>query len=333
MGFEQHGEGGVAGGDGEEVGGAFALLPERGAGLRSAAGQEQSAGGGFAEFRGEEGGGAELADDEVLRGGGIGENEGGVGRRIDVGKTEDEAVVGGHGFDVGSTGGLDLRSGGHGPGRVDAIAKRGEDADAPVTEFVADALDDDVAVIWNGGCYICLVGEELQEVFCGLGIEVVFADEAADGGVGWERAEFADEGADAAAEFEGATGLVTVPEGHFAGLAGSGRDGDSVVGDFIDAPGGGAEDEHFADAGFEDHFFVELADADGFLVLTGEEDAVEAAIGDGSGVEDGERLCAFAGREEVGDAVPGDARAELSEFVGGVLAGEEVENIFEGGAG
>ena len=84
---------------------------------------------------------------------------------------------------------------------------------------------------------------------------------------------------------------------------------------------------------FEDHFFVELADADWLFMIAGEEDAVEAAVGDGSGVEDGEGLRAFARGEEVGGAIPGDARAELGEFVGGVLAGEEVEDVFEGGAG
>ena len=95
-----------------------------------------------------------------------------------------------------------------------------------------------------------------------------------------------------------------MPEGHFAGLAGSGRDQDAVVGDFVDAPGGSAEDEDFADARFEDHFLVELADADGLFVVTGEKDAVEAAIGDGAGVEDGEALRAFARGEEVRDRDP-----------------------------
>ena len=88
-----------------------------------------------------------------------------------------------HGFDVGTSGVGDLRGGGHGPGGVDAVAEGGKDADAPVAELVADALDDDVAIIWNGGGYICLIGEELQEIFGGLGVEVVFANEAADGGV------------------------------------------------------------------------------------------------------------------------------------------------------
>ena len=234
---------------------------------------------------------------------------------------------------MGTARGRNLGGGGHGPGSVDAIAKGGEDADAPVAELVADALDHDVAIIWNGGCYICLVSEELQEVFCGLGIEVVFADETADGGIGRKGAEFADERADAAPEFKGTSGLVAVPEGHFARLPGSWPDQDAVVGDFVNAPGGGAEGEDIADARFENHFLVEFADADRFLVFAGEEDAVEAAIGDGSGVEDGEGFRAFARCEEIPVAVPGDAGAELGEFVGGIFAGEEVEDVFERRAG
>ena len=104
MRFEEHGEGGIARGDSEEIGSAFALLPERGANLGAAAGKEERAGGGFAEFCSEERGGAELADDQELRVGGVGEKESGIGGRVGVGETQNEAVVGGHGFDVGTAG-------------------------------------------------------------------------------------------------------------------------------------------------------------------------------------------------------------------------------------
>ena len=121
-------------------------------------------------------------------------------------------------------------------------------------------------------------------------------DEAGEGGGLGQGAEFANQSADAAAEFEGAAGAVAFPERHFAGLAGSGRDENAVVGDFVDAPGGGAEDEGLAGMGLEDHFFVELADADGLAFAVGEEDAVEAAVGDGAGIEDGEAGGALARR-------------------------------------
>ncbi len=201
--------------------------------------------------------------------GGIGQQQSGVGRRVHVGEAEDKTVVGGHGFHVRPACGLDLRGGGHGPGRVNTVTEGSEDADAPVAEIVANALDDDGAVIGNNGRYICLVGEEGEEVFGGLSVEVVLADEAADGGIGRKRAQFADERPDAAAEFEGASGEVAMPERHFAGAAGCGRDQNAVMGDLVDAPGRGAEEENFADAGLEDHLLVEFADTDRLFVLAG----------------------------------------------------------------
>src|SRR6202034_335194 len=105
------------------------------------------------------------------------------------------------------------------------------------------------------------------------------------------------------------------PEGQLAGGAGGGGDVNLVVGDFVDAPGGSAKGEDFADAGFENHFFIELADADGLFVIAGEEDAIEAAVGDGAGIENGEAFGAFARSEEIGFTVPGDARTELGKLV------------------
>ena len=216
---------------------------------------------------------------------------------------------------------------------MNAAAEGREHADAPVAELVADALDDDGAVVGDlaGGGF--LIGEELEEVFGGVGVEIVFGDEARErGGLG-QGAQFANQSADAAAEFERAAGAIAFPERHFAGLAGSGHDEDAVVGDVFNAPGGGAEDEGLVGVRLEDHLFVEFADADGFAFGVGEEDAVEAAVGDGSGVEDGEAGGAFAGGDDVADAVPGEAGAQFGEFVGGVAAAEQVENTLEAGAG
>ena len=147
-----------------------------------------------------------------------------------------------------------------------------------------------------------------------------------------QRAQFAHQGADAAAELERAAGAIAFPEGHLAGLAGSGRDQHAVVRDVDDAPGGCAEDEGLVGMRLEDHLLVELADAHGFAFAVGEEDAVEAAVGNGAGVEDGEARGAVARGDHVADAVPGEARAQLGELVGGVAAAEQIEHAFEGGA-
>ncbi len=76
---------------------------------------------------------------------------------------------------------------------------------------------------------------------------------------------------------------------------------------------------------FEDHFFVEFADARAFCGA-GKKNSVEAAIGDGAAVDDGDAARALARREAIRDAIPGDARAQLGEFVAGVAAGEHVEH-------
>ena len=80
----------------------------------------------------------------------------------------------------------------------------------------------------------------------------------------------------------------------------------------------------------EDHLLVEFADADGLALGVGEEDAVEAAVGNGAGVQNGEAGCAVARRDDVADAIPGEARAQLGELVGGVAAAEQIEHAFEG---
>ncbi len=115
VGFEQHGERRVARGDRKQICRSFALLPEWGADLRAASREQQGARRGFAKFRGEERGRAKLMDHQILRDGRIGEQKGGVGRLVDIGEAQNEAVVGGHGFDVRATGGENLRGGGHGP--------------------------------------------------------------------------------------------------------------------------------------------------------------------------------------------------------------------------
>ena len=137
-------------------------MPERRAGIGAAARQQEGAASGFTEAAGEEGGGAELAQDELHGFSRLDEEPVGVGRLVGVREAEDEAVVAPEGFDFRTAGGADARADGHGPGNVDAAAEGREDADAPVAELVAAALDDDGAVVGDraGGCF--LVGEELH---------------------------------------------------------------------------------------------------------------------------------------------------------------------------
>ena len=130
-----------------------------------------------------------------------------------------------------------------------------------------------------------LVFEVAQQVLGGVGIERVLFHEAGEGGGSGGGEQLAGHLADLAAELGGAAGAIAVPEGHLTGLAGGGGDGNAIVGDLIDAPGGGAEDDGVASAAFEDHLFVELADARA-AGGAGEVDGEQAAVGDGAAVDD-----------------------------------------------
>ncbi len=77
----------------------------------------------------------------------------GIGWFVSAWEAQDESVVGPHGFDIGTAGGANATGYRHRPGSVNAAAKGSEDADAPVAEFVAAALDDDVAIIGHSDGY------------------------------------------------------------------------------------------------------------------------------------------------------------------------------------
>ena len=158
------------------------------------------------------------------------------------------------------------------------------------------------------------------------------ADEALHGGRRRHGDERAHELADRAAELERPAGRVGLPERHLAGLAGRRRDEHPVVGDLLDAPARGAEQERLADAALEHHLFVELADARARTALAGEEDAVEAAVGNRAAVGDGDPLRPLARGQRVLEPIPGEARPKLGELVRRIAAREHVEHAFEGAA-
>jgi hypothetical protein len=61
----------------------------------------------------------------------------------------------------------------------------------------------------------------------------------------------------------------------------------------------------------------------------GEKDTIEAAIGNGASVQNGQTRSAVTGGDDVADAVPGEARTQLGELVGGIAAAEQVEHAFK----
>ena len=82
----------------------------------------------------------------------------------------------------------------------------------------------------------------------------------------------------------------------------------------------------------EDHLLVELAHAHRFALGERKKNAVESAVGNGSGVENRQPRRAVARRDHVAHAVPRQPRAQLGELVGGVAAAEQIEHALEGRA-
>ncbi len=212
---------------------------------------------------------------------------------------------------------------------MDAAAKGRKHADPPVAELVAAALDDNRAVIGHDAGRRGLIREVAKKILGGLGVEIVMPDQAFDCRRRWQRHERAHELADSASELQGPADAVRLPERHLSRFPWRRRDEDAIVADLLDPPARGAEQERFADAALEDHLFVELADAGARPMLSSQEDTIKAAIGNRPAIGDRDALGAFARREDVGDAVPGQARPQIGEIVRRVSPRQHVEHAFE----
>ena len=275
----------------------------------------------LAEVGAEEGAAGELADDQVLQLVGVDHHQVGGRRLVGVGEVDDDAVVGPDRVGLELALLADLLAEGEAPGGVHAAAEGREDAEAPVADLVAEALDDDRLVGGDDAGRGLLLAQVGDEVLGGAAVEVVLGGQL--GRVAADR--LAGEGADRAAQLGGAADPVALPEGDGAGGARRGGDDDAVAGDLLDPPGGGAEQEGLAGARLIDHLLVQLADA----AAVGEVDAVEAAVGDRAGVGDDELEGASAAVHGAAGAVPDDARAQLGEAVGRVAPVEHVQHVLQ----
>jgi hypothetical protein len=122
-GLEQDREGGVLGGDGLEVGGPLALLPQGGAAVGAAAGQQQGPAGALPEAGGEHGGVGEGADDQLVDVVGVDEQLV-EGELVDgFGEAQGDAVVAPHEVGVDAPPFGEAFAQGHGPGGVDLGAE------------------------------------------------------------------------------------------------------------------------------------------------------------------------------------------------------------------
>ncbi len=340
----------------QQLGRALALLPQRRALAGVAAGQQERAGGALAEAGGEQGRAAHLVGDDLvdlaLVEGDVGGAERGLlgvvfrarlhglhveqvqAHQVGVGQTQHDAVIGVHDLGVHAVPLGELGAEGEGPGGVNLGAEGRVDDDPPVAQLVAEAFDDDGAVVRHMAAGLALLGQVGQHVVRGPGVEAR-GQQPQPGVLLGQGAHLAQERADGTAQFERAAELVALPERQPARHTWSGGDQHPVPRDVLDAPGTGAEGEHVPDPGLVHHLLVQLTDPAAALlgVRAREEDSEQAPIRDRAPGGDGEPLGSRAARDRAGDPVPHHARAQLGEGVGRVAAREHVEDGGERGLG
>ncbi len=339
-GLEHDGELRVARRDLQQVRGPLPLLPQRAASPRVAGGHEQRPRRALAEARREERRTAQLAGHQlhdVLRGR---QHRLGEPSRpgpvvvldVDVGQADDDAVVAVHDLHVELELLAQPRADAQRPRRMHLSPVGGVQDDAPVAQLVAESLEDEVPV----------VGHPLR----GLGLLVQIGEQVVDRPVVQARAgqalacglrsrpvQLAHERADGRAELAAAADAVALPEGKPTRCARRRRDEHPVIGDLLDAPGGGAEREDVADARFVDHLLVQLAHAPRAALRAGEEHPEEPPVGDRAAAGHREPQRPRPPGQHVGRAVPHDPRPQLGELFAGVAPGEHVEHRVQHGSG
>ena len=231
------------------------LLPERRPLAGPAARDEERAGGVLAEPRAEERRLPHLGEHEILELVGVEHEQVGRRRRVGVGQVERDAVVRPDRLHLEAERLAQPRADSHRPRRVDARTERREDADAPVADLVAEALDDDRAVGRERAGRLLLLAQEGEEVRARRARRDRRHLRVA------RREQLARELADRLAELVRAADALALPERHGSRDARRRRHEHAVARDLLDPPRRGAEHDHLARARLVDHLLVELADA------------------------------------------------------------------------
>ncbi len=307
--------------------GLQALLPQRRALAGAPARDQERPPGVLAEAGAEERGLSHLLHDELLDLVGRHHQVGDRRRRVRLREVQRDSVVRPDRLHLETERVAQARAERHRPGGVHASTERGQDAHAPVADLVTEALHHDRAI---GGDDAAarrrLVAQVREQVPCREPVEVVVAVQADERVCVGESDDLAGGATDLLAQLVRTTDPLALPEGHGARHARRRRDEHPVAGDLLDAPRGGTEQEGLTLARLVHHLLVELADTAAAVDL---EDAVEAAVGNGAGVRDGQPAGPLPAPDDACGAIPDDARAQLGELVGRVAAGEHVEHVLE----
>ena len=214
----------------------------------------------------------------------------------------------------------------HRPRRVHACSERGQQADPPVADLVAEALDDDRPVRRHRAGRVLLVAEEREKVPSSLLVERVLLGQALERLLLGESDELTRRAPDRLAQLVRTPGPLALPERDQPRHARSRRDEHPVARDLLDPPRRGAERERLSRARLVDHLLVQLPDAS---PAVDEVDAVEAAVRDRARVLDRELPRAAPTADHTAGAIPNDPRPELGELVGRIAAREHVEHVLE----
>src|SRR3954452_21770317 len=122
---------------------------------------------------------------------------------------------------------------------MDATAERGQHAQPPVADLVAEALHDDRLVGRQHACGLALLAQEGDEVARRLLVEVRGLRQLF--GLAVDRP--ARELTDGAPKLDGPAALIALPERDCAGKPRRGSDDHAIAGDLVDPTCGPAEQE------------------------------------------------------------------------------------------
>nr|CRL53537.1 hypothetical protein CPGR_00816 [Mycolicibacterium fortuitum subsp. fortuitum DSM 46621 = ATCC 6841 = JCM 6387]CRL80076.1 hypothetical protein CPGR_03272 [Mycolicibacter nonchromogenicus] len=200
--------------------------------------------------------------------------------------------------------------------------------DPPVTELVPETFHHEGAVAGYdaGGLALIVqqlvevVGSEPGETHCLATLVELSATECG---------KFSGECSDCGTQLGRPAHAVTAPERQPGRLTRGRYDQHPVVGDLGDPPAGGAQGNDVAGARLVDHLLVEFADAGWLFGISGQVDGEQATVGDGSAGGDGQALRAGAGGQGAVVAVVDEARPQLGELGGRVLARQQIQRGFE----